>query len=312
MGALVDEFAQKVLLTQFEVISDDISSRYSERYKIHALSITALGTLAVVMNVPLTLVPLQVKLFLLLFLPFLSTVIMMLMLKEHQYINMRDSYIEQVIWPQIKSQSTTPLDWQLWQQFEQAQMGRTSNAPKRWRKWSVFALLGAADYALPAFVTVAALVGYVLLSVRQSAEIEPFLLFLQLILFGCNALLFFVVCGITACLRFQGQTWFLLHQESSTETKLGKKGGIVESTLKLMERATASLRYRVVSSEVYRRLMFRHELDGARQLGELLKKELNANGSVATSDAIDKTLRQYRESWNKKSPRSQKIRGTGH
>jgi len=104
----------------------------------------------------------EAKVLILAFVPSAYLVIVRLMLKEHQYINMRDRYLGVVVRPAFERLAGHRFSWWGWNEFEGKQMGRRSGLPGRWQRLMTFSFLDPFDYAIPFLIVGLSLLGYYL------------------------------------------------------------------------------------------------------------------------------------------------------
>jgi len=147
------EFEVRTLLALYASICAEMLWRHQERYRLLAQSLVITAVLGAFFAAPPWIVDYQIKILALSIVPLPYVAIMGLILKEHQYINMRDWYFRVVLWPRLASlifESGNAFPWLVWHEFEARQTGRVSGFPGRKRRLMVFLFLEIFDYAVPA------------------------------------------------------------------------------------------------------------------------------------------------------------------
>jgi hypothetical protein len=153
----------QILQALYSSICSEMLWRHQERYRLNTPSLIITGALGTFFSLPEYIVNSDRKLFVLALAPFPYITIMGLILKEHLYINMRDWYFRDVLWPRLgelifgKGQK---LPWMVWHEFEARQLGREEGFEKRWRRFFVFMVLGAFDYSIPGIFALGGVIAY--------------------------------------------------------------------------------------------------------------------------------------------------------
>ena len=147
----------QVLMEEYKRLNGEALARHAHRYHFHYIIIViVVAAIAAYDRMPTS----ESKVTMLLLLPCMLLPIMVLMLKEHAYIDLRGSYIEHVLRPKIRQflsdRSTHPKDYThvlSWQSYEQEAL-RSSV-----QRFLMFGLFGLAAYAIPFLVSALSLLG---------------------------------------------------------------------------------------------------------------------------------------------------------
>ncbi len=195
----------EVLLSIHGSVATEIGRRHGDRYKLQAASLILLGIIGSLLGTDPGFVPGAAKAWILSLGPFAFSAIFASMLKEHQYIGMRDRYLENELRPRIEAiaSDSGKFSWMSWEEFEHKQMGRQSGFQNARERFLVFALLGVSDYAIPSLLVLASLTGY--LTNRQSICSD---LWLSDIVCSIGVVVFLFLALLMLRLRFVEQQWF--------------------------------------------------------------------------------------------------------
>lgn len=150
----------KVLLEEYKQLCAQVQARYAHRYHFHYLVFVVVGVLAGIY----VRAPDQAHVLpLLLVAPTALCPIILLMVKQHAYIDLRYFYIERHIRPRlVELIGATPMLLG-WNRFEQ----RLLRIEGAWVSW--FRLYGLIDYVLPFLLSVYCLVAFIILKNGQWA-----------------------------------------------------------------------------------------------------------------------------------------------
>ncbi len=203
-----EEREAQYLLAEYQSVCTEMNRRHSERYRFIALSLIMLGIAGAFFGLAKEIVDPSVKILALAIVPFPFISVMALILKEHQYINMRDCYLEVVLRPRLEQLAIEPdkhFSWPGWQEFEHKQMGRQTGLPRRWSRFASFMFLEVFDYGIPFIFAVASLGAYWFS--RHQLLGHPLLIFVDILAVTNIVILFFLSCLI-CILRLMEQHWY--------------------------------------------------------------------------------------------------------
>ncbi len=198
------------LIAEYKSVCAEMNRRHAERYKFHALSLLMFGAIVTFFGLPASILIPGIKLLVLAIVPTPYLVIIVLMFKEHQYINMRDRYLDVVLRPAAEQLSGHRFSWWGWQRFERNQMGRHHELPRSMRRQFVFVwLIDPFDYAIPGLIAIASICAYYNLSGKILPPIDryPFVWLSDRLWYG-NIVLCSIVFPLIAWLRFIEQRWY--------------------------------------------------------------------------------------------------------
>ena len=196
----------EVLLAIHASVTAEMNRRHGERYKFHALSFLLLGATGALIGVNSQYVPVEVKAWIFAVAPLSFSIIIGLMLKEHQYINMRDRYIETELRPRLQElvAPSRNFSWLGWEEFEHKQMGRHPGLPRARQRFVVFTILDILDYAIPSLLVATSLVAYVLMRNNITTVYRGWTDCIALF----SALIFVIIFVLMLWLRTVEQRWY--------------------------------------------------------------------------------------------------------
>jgi hypothetical protein len=212
----------KAILALYASLCSEIISRHQDRYRFITLSLPITAALGVFFTLSPQVVSEHKKLLVLALAPIPFIASMGLILKEHQYINMRDWYLRDVLWPRIEELTGVKkqeLHWLGWNEFESLQMGRSEGLPRRKERLWVFGILGLFDYSIPGIFAAGGIAAYWVFYKDLSDHWSYY--WINMIA-GTNTLLFITVVLLATWLRVKEQKWYPSIKElrSSEKTKL--------------------------------------------------------------------------------------------
>ena len=177
------------LKQEISQLSTDIQGRYAHHYHFHYLVFILLGAISAAF---LGVEAASARAYLALATPVVMSPLVLLMLKEHAYIDLRHRYLSAVVRPRvlelIAGEEGAPrehiLGWYSWEERAVRLSGETS---------FIYGVFGIAEYVLPVFVSVSALVICPLLLANWSS--------IQVVLWWCDAGLVSTLILIVAVTR---------------------------------------------------------------------------------------------------------------
>ncbi len=169
MGKEADELT--LLEAEYTRLTAEIQSRYLHHYYFHYLALVVLGA-AIALLAKDGISP-TVLLAVFLVGPLVFLAVILLMLKEHAYMDLREHYIDRVLRPRAETllggagsarRGRSPFAWYRWEKAAVRDLGANR---------ALFGLFGAAEYLLPLILSAGSLFGaWTLLRVHWSAVAE--------------------------------------------------------------------------------------------------------------------------------------------
>ncbi len=203
-----EEREVQYLLAEHQSVCTEMNWRHSEHYRFIALSLIMLGVAGAFFGLAKEIVDPSVKILALAIVPFPFISVMALILKEHQYINMRDCYLEVVLRPRLEQLAIEPdkhFSWLGWQEFEHKQMGRQAGLQQQLQRFIIFMFLEIFDYGIPGLFAFGSLAVY---QISRNQIITHDLISFADVFAIVNLLLLCLVVFIIIMLRFMEQQWY--------------------------------------------------------------------------------------------------------
>lgn len=156
---------------EFDRLTEEIRSRYNHHYHFHYIVLVVLGIVAAVLTKEN--INEEIKIYVYLSLPIVISPIVLLMLKEHAYMDLREAYIENVLRKEIsnllksnEADSVVPLSWFSWEQLVLS---------KSKKSFIIFGVYGLSEYMLPLLIMVLG-VSLSVYNMASTSSIVPLLL----------------------------------------------------------------------------------------------------------------------------------------
>ncbi|MCB1036867.1 MAG: hypothetical protein KDD47_23780 [Acidobacteria bacterium] len=143
---------------EYDRLTEEIRSRYVHHYHFHYVALVILGAAIAVLSRDIVPTPILEAVFLAG--PFIFFPVIVLMLKEHAYMDLREHYIDSVLKPRLHEllgnapaaapRNRSLLGWHRWERF--------ATRGTKGRKL-LYGFFGFAEYLLPVFLSASSLVG---------------------------------------------------------------------------------------------------------------------------------------------------------